>query len=126
MADPEELWSPYSLCLLSKSDLYFSTEGNHWCGPLWININYIALCNLLEYARVPGPGQKQVRQMYLDLRKNVVQGVEADWCGSITARAYARARGRSTSWGGRAWGRRWMSLPGKVSLVQKEYVDWAA
>ncbi|KAF8471981.1 glycoside hydrolase [Kalaharituber pfeilii] len=130
MADPEELWSPYGLRSLSKSDPYFSTGENYWRGPIWININYLALRRLLEYARVPGPCQKQARQMYLDLRKNVVENVYKEW--KRTGFAWEQydqgtGEGRRTKHflGWTSLVVKMMSMPGKVSLVQKEYVDWA-
>lgn len=44
--DPEHLWSDYGLRSLSKSDEYFGTGENYWKGPVWININYLAIQRL--------------------------------------------------------------------------------
>jgi mannosyl-oligosaccharide glucosidase len=46
MEDPEELWSEYGLRSLSKSDSNFGTGENYWKGPVWININYLAITRL--------------------------------------------------------------------------------
>lgn len=79
ISDPEHLWSPYGLRSLSKSDKLFGTGENYWRGPIWININYLALQRLLDFARIPGPNQKQARQIYYDLRKNVVENIYKEW-----------------------------------------------
>ena len=45
--DKDELWSPYGVRSLShKSSLYGSDE-NYWCSPIWININYLIIEQLL-------------------------------------------------------------------------------
>ena len=45
--DPEELWSPYGIRSLSLKDEYYGTDENYWRGPIWININYMVLEQLL-------------------------------------------------------------------------------
>ena len=47
IADPEELWSDYGLRSLSKKDEYYGTGENYWRGPIWININYLAIQRLM-------------------------------------------------------------------------------
>lgn len=130
IADPNELWSPYGIRSLSKSDEYFLTGENYWRGPIWININYLVLQRLLEYAKVPGPCQKQARQMYLDLRNNVVKNIFGQW--KETGFAWeqyneATGKGQRTKHflGWTSLVVKIMAMPGKVSLVQKEYKDWA-
>lgn len=44
--DPEHIWSEYGLRSLSKSDEYFGAGENYWKGPVWININYLAIQRL--------------------------------------------------------------------------------
>src|SRR5579859_4482406 len=46
MSDPAHLWSEYGLRSLSKSDQFYSTGENYWRGPIWINMNYLALSSL--------------------------------------------------------------------------------
>jgi mannosyl-oligosaccharide glucosidase len=46
ISDPAHLWSDYGLRSLSKSDEFYSTGENYWRGPIWINMNYLALSSL--------------------------------------------------------------------------------
>jgi len=46
MEDPEELWSEYGLRSLSKNDPMFGTGENYWKGPVWVNINFLAVQRL--------------------------------------------------------------------------------
>jgi mannosyl-oligosaccharide glucosidase len=47
IADEEELWSPYGLRSLSKSDEFYHTAEDYWRGPVWMPINYLAVSQLL-------------------------------------------------------------------------------
>ncbi|RIB03101.1 Glycoside Hydrolase Family 63 protein [Gigaspora rosea] len=74
--NPDELWSPYGLRSLSKSDKYFNTEENYWRGPVWININYFVLSSLHKnYAAKPGPYQEKAKKIYKELRNNIINNV---------------------------------------------------
>ncbi|EEQ30320.1 Processing alpha glucosidase I [Microsporum canis] len=77
--DPDELWSDYGIRSLSKKDEFFGTGENYWKGPIWINMNYLVIKNLLSIAQVPGPYQDQAREMYTKLRRNVVDNVFKEW-----------------------------------------------
>ena len=60
MEDPEELWSDYGLRSLSKKSPLFGTGENYWKGPVWININFLAVqrlavCPLLPSSPPPFP-----------------------------------------------------------------------
>lgn len=44
----QELWSPYGLRSLSRSDEFFGTSENYWRGPIWLNINYLTLQSLYK------------------------------------------------------------------------------
>src|SRR5690554_4219684 len=46
MSDPEELWTPYGLRSLSAKDELFGTGENYWKGPIWINLNFLAVHSL--------------------------------------------------------------------------------
>jgi mannosyl-oligosaccharide glucosidase len=48
MADPDHLWSPHGLRSLSRSDEFYSTGENYWRGPIWVNMNYLALSSLYK------------------------------------------------------------------------------
>ncbi|KAL1987153.1 hypothetical protein VTN96DRAFT_4759 [Rasamsonia emersonii] len=77
--DPEELWTDYGIRSLSKKDPFYGTAENYWRSPIWMNINYLVLKNLYDIATAPGPHREQARQMYSDLRKNLVQNVFKEW-----------------------------------------------
>ena len=47
MRNPDELWSPFGIRSLSLGDQFYGTGENYWRGPIWININYMALERLL-------------------------------------------------------------------------------
>ena len=47
ISDPSELWSDYGIRSLGKSDQYYGTEENYWRSPIWVNINYMVVKNLL-------------------------------------------------------------------------------
>jgi mannosyl-oligosaccharide glucosidase len=46
MRDPNHLWSPYGIRSLSKSHPLFGQGENYWRGPIWIQMNYLALAAL--------------------------------------------------------------------------------
>jgi mannosyl-oligosaccharide glucosidase len=47
LGNEEELWSEFGIRSLSKSDEYYGTDENYWRGPIWMNINYLAVRELL-------------------------------------------------------------------------------
>ncbi|KIM30861.1 glycoside hydrolase family 63 protein [Serendipita vermifera MAFF 305830] len=76
LSDPLHLWSPYGLRSLSASHPLFGQGENYWRGPIWIQMNYLALSSLYKvYAAEPGPHQERARKIYDDLRENVVRNV---------------------------------------------------
>ncbi|KAF2199000.1 glycoside hydrolase [Delitschia confertaspora ATCC 74209] len=79
LSDPEELWSEYGLRSLSKSDEFYHTAEDYWRGPIWINMNYLAVVQLLKLSQSPGPHQKRATQLYTDLRQNLVKTVYESW-----------------------------------------------
>lgn len=44
------LWSPFGLRSLSRVSKFYGTDENYWRGPIWVNINYLALEQLLVRA----------------------------------------------------------------------------
>lgn len=51
--DPEHLWSPYGLRSLSLSHPEFGKGENYWKGPIWIQMNYLALQSLYKVGPEP-------------------------------------------------------------------------
>ena len=80
LKDRELLWTDFGLRSLAKSSpLYLKRNTEHdppyWRGQIWININYLALKSLHYYSRVNGPYADQAKEIYQDLRKNVVTNI---------------------------------------------------
>ncbi|KAI9202677.1 glycoside hydrolase [Polychytrium aggregatum] len=73
--DPNELWTPFGIASLSKSDPFFGTSENYWRGPIWININYLTLGWLHSLKESSGPYKARAETIYHHLRKNVVVNV---------------------------------------------------
>lgn len=53
IADEKELWTPYGIRSLSKSDKFYGTDENYWRGPVWMNMNYLVIRALFVSAFVP-------------------------------------------------------------------------
>jgi hypothetical protein len=92
LRDPEQLWSPYGLRSLSASHPQFGTGENYWKGPVWVQMNYLALralykvtCLFLmfqaesdskqKYAVEEGPYKARAQEIYQQLRKNIIDNV---------------------------------------------------
>ncbi|CAG8974833.1 hypothetical protein HYALB_00000448 [Hymenoscyphus albidus] len=79
LGDEEELWSEFGLRSLSKKDKFYGTDENYWRGPIWMNINYLAVVQLLKYAELPGPSQELAKDLYVRLRLNLIKTVYDGW-----------------------------------------------
>ncbi|KAI9279196.1 glycoside hydrolase [Sporodiniella umbellata] len=76
----DELWSEYGLRSLSASDPFFGQGENYWRGPIWLNINYLALQSLYKnYMHVSGPYQIRAQRIYSQLRENIIRNVYSDY-----------------------------------------------
>ncbi|TMS23902.1 Mannosyl-oligosaccharide glucosidase [Larimichthys crocea] len=80
MRDSNKLWTPYGLRSLSKADpLYMKRNTEHdapyWRGPIWININYLAVRALHHYSNTEGPYQEKAAALYEELRTNIISNV---------------------------------------------------
>ncbi|KAF7295130.1 Mannosyl-oligosaccharide glucosidase [Mycena indigotica] len=76
LRDPDQLWSPYGLRSLSASHPEFGQGENYWKGPIWIQMNYLALRSLFKvYAKEEGPYRERAQQIYHELRKNIINNV---------------------------------------------------
>ncbi|KAJ7273466.1 glycoside hydrolase family 63 protein [Mycena haematopus] len=74
--DPEQMWSPYGLRSLSASHPQFGTGENYWKGPVWVQMNYLALRALYKkYAAEEGPYKARAQEIYQQLRKNIIDNV---------------------------------------------------
>ncbi|KAN0102863.1 glycoside hydrolase family 63 protein [Hyaloscypha variabilis] len=79
VGDEEELWSEFGLRSLSKKDEFYGTAENYWRGPVWMNMNYLAVAQLLKYAQLPGPHQEKAKDLYSRLRLNLIRTVFDSW-----------------------------------------------
>lgn len=80
MRDSSKLWTPYGLRSLSKADpLYMKRNTEHdapyWRGPIWININYLAVRALHHYSNADGPYREKAATLYEELRTNIINNV---------------------------------------------------
>ena len=53
LGSEEHLWSPYGIRSLSVSHPEFGQGENYWKGPIWIQMNYMALSSLYKVGRLP-------------------------------------------------------------------------
>ncbi|KAK2628725.1 hypothetical protein QTJ16_001828 [Diplocarpon rosae] len=79
IGDKEELWSEHGIRSLSKKDAFYGTDENYWRGPIWMNINYLAVVQLLKYAQSPGPHSARATELYSALRVNLIKTVYDSW-----------------------------------------------
>lgn len=77
--DPDQLWSPYGICSLSKTDPFYGQQENYWRGPIWMNINYLVLQSLHNTYMKAGPYRKQAANIYKGLRENLIENVYAQY-----------------------------------------------
>jgi len=74
MRSPAHLWSDYGLRSLSAEHELFGKDENYWRGNIWIQMNYLALSSLFNiYMVEAGPHQTKARELYTELRNNVIQ-----------------------------------------------------
>jgi mannosyl-oligosaccharide glucosidase len=82
IADPDTLFSPHGIRSLSQADALYASGENYWRSPVWININYLILRQLLDTAQSPAAPAKlktQATKVYSELRKNLVDTVYESW-----------------------------------------------
>ncbi|KAH3756907.1 glycoside hydrolase [Pelomyxa schiedti] len=75
LQDPQQLWSRFGICSLSKSDPFYGTYEDYWRGPVWINMNYLVLGSLRHYAQIPGPHSERCNTLYHSLRTNLIDNI---------------------------------------------------
>ncbi|KAK0533947.1 Processing alpha glucosidase I [Tilletia horrida] len=80
LSDPEHLWSNFGIRSLSLKDEYFGKDENYWRGPIWIQMQYLALGALkTKYMVEDGPHKDRAKTIYRRLRKNVVENVQKEY-----------------------------------------------
>lgn len=83
IASEEQLWTPFGIRSLSKSDANYKTGEDYWKSPIWININYLILDNLKYYKQrspnMPKHLQMKLNDTYSQLRMNLVNNVFKQW-----------------------------------------------
>jgi len=82
IASPDQLWSPYGIRSLSPTNPLYGTDENYWRSPIWVNMNYLIVKNLLAVATAddaPKAVKEQARKLYVDLRRNLVENVFREW-----------------------------------------------
>lgn len=82
--DPQLLWTDYGLRSLSKtSPLYMKYNTEHdppyWRGPIWININYLAVKALRHYSKENGKYSTRAAELYERLRKNLINNIYKEY-----------------------------------------------
>ena len=55
IADEDELWSPFGIRSLSKKDELYGTAENYWRSPVWMNMNYLIVQQLLVGSSASSP-----------------------------------------------------------------------
>jgi mannosyl-oligosaccharide glucosidase len=75
LRDPKQLWTDHGVRSLSPEDKFYSAGYNYWRSPIWVNMNYLILTNLLTLAKTSGQSQARCRSIYIELRRNIVHTV---------------------------------------------------
>lgn len=75
---------PYGLCSIAKGDKYYKKyntrdDAPYWRGPIWININYLAIRALNHYSKLPGPYQTLSKTIYTQLRNSIVENMYSEY-----------------------------------------------
>ena len=66
-----------SLSLSSSIHGVYNTEHDapYWRGPIWFNINFLALRALHGYSQAGGPHAAQARLLYIELRNSLLRNL---------------------------------------------------
>lgn len=83
LRDPKQLWSVGGIRSLSKKDECFGTGENYWRGPVWNNMNFLALDALQYYGGADSKASSNVKakaaEIYHELRRTVVDNIYKQW-----------------------------------------------
>ena len=82
--NPALLWTDYGLRSIATTDMFYHKRNSpgdapYWRGPIWININYLAVSALNYYRSVDSPYHDRIDKLYKQLRKNVVSNVMGEY-----------------------------------------------
>eukprot|EP00929_Paragymnodinium_shiwhaense_P076182 TRINITY_DN39117_c0_g1_i1.p1 TRINITY_DN39117_c0_g1~~TRINITY_DN39117_c0_g1_i1.p1 ORF type:complete len:855 (-),score=143.72 TRINITY_DN39117_c0_g1_i1:43-2607(-) len=74
------LWSDFGLRSVGKGDKMYLRENApgdapYWRGPIWININFLAVNALKHYSSIPGPYKERASELYKKLSSNLVKNI---------------------------------------------------
>lgn len=79
LRDSNHLWTDHGIRSLSPESKIYGVGDNYWRSPIWINMNYMVIEQLLVLAKTPGPSQQRCREIYIELRSNIVHTVFSAW-----------------------------------------------
>ncbi|KAF1358227.1 glycoside hydrolase [Lizonia empirigonia] len=79
LRDPNHIWTDHGVKSLSQESKKYGVGDNYWRSPIWVNMNYLILTQLLGLAKTAGPQQQRCREIYIELRKNIVHTVFSSW-----------------------------------------------
>lgn len=84
MEEPTLLWTDFGLRSLAATDRFYRRKNApgdepYWRGPIWININYLALSALHHYGSLEGPHRTRIVTLYKKLRHNVLRTVLGEY-----------------------------------------------
>jgi mannosyl-oligosaccharide glucosidase len=79
LRDSNHLWTDHGIRSLSPESKKYGVGDNYWRSPIWINMNYLILEQLLALAKTSGPSQQRCRDIYIELRGNIVHTVFSAW-----------------------------------------------
>ncbi|KAF2733136.1 putative mannosyl-oligosaccharide glucosidase [Polyplosphaeria fusca] len=79
VSDPSKMWSPHGIRSLSAQDSEYGTGADYWRGPIWINLNVLAVLHLSELGSADGPERERAQNLSLSLRDRLVNSVFSDW-----------------------------------------------
>jgi mannosyl-oligosaccharide glucosidase len=79
LRDSNHLWTDHGIRSLSPENKKYGVGDNYWRSPIWINMNFMIIEQLLHLAQTPGPMQHRCRDIYVELRSNVVHTVFSSW-----------------------------------------------
>lgn len=94
--DEDDLWSEFGLRSLSKSDPFYGTGEVYWRGPVWVNMNYMALASLYKVSESGLFGEGECIEAGIRLcrlgKKLLIRRYSSiwDWVGLTEKREYIR------------------------------------